>query len=199
MFRDPQIIFILREHSELISSLYREFIKAGATIDFDEFIGRKSTKDMYNTINLNHMYYLPLINLLFENFQNVMLINYDNLKNDTNYILPEISKFCGGRYDSLISSSKYYNVSPKKLGLKTVKLLNKIQHSPRNYKGIVPKTLLNKFKISPYNIASNWLKFMNNYGSDVAKFDDLSYIRSIFKEDWEEVKAYFDRGIYIKF
>jgi hypothetical protein len=198
IFKEPQIILILREHSALISSLYSEFIKAGATIDFDEFLGRKNTTNLQNTINLNYMYYVPLINILFENFQNVMLVNYDSLKNDTNYTLFEIAKFCGGKYENIRSSRKHHNISPQKLGLKTIKTLNKFQNSPRNPKGIIPKTLLNRFKISPYNIAIDWFKFMNNYGTDLVKHDDLTYIRSLFKKDWEEVKSFFDKGVYIK-
>ena len=186
-FPDADIILIVRKQTELLKSLYNQYIKVGGSISFHEYI---SGKHPYS-ININALKYTELLNQIQQHFSGrILLIDYNFLKNQVEDFGKALLNFvgCTDQIDFKRQSLNQVNTSLTDAQIITMIKLNRIFHtyySPNGYKFLKRSTYK---KIRSFFIGTTSLIYGNRKYNIFHK-DDLNVIEDFFSKDWYRIQG----------
>lgn len=127
-FPNAKVLIVVREQFELISSLYKTYIVHGGKAKLEDFIRPKSRQ-----ANLNEWFdfktycYDKLIEHYIGLFgrDNVLVVAYEDLKNDNQRFFNVLCKFSGASDGTLVAgATDKHNASLSELGSEMLRLLN---------------------------------------------------------------------------
>ena len=179
IFNDPKIIFGYRKHSDYIKSLYLQSLNMGKYWSFNDFF---SFNDENSLFNEKDFYLKPIIYELKQNFTDVYLYDFEDLKNDNEKIVNDMLYFLGSKMKFNDFEIKHENVSIKtqlnKLNSFTQKFFLSLYSKPFKILGIHPRILAHNY------ISRIRSKPLILRGFDKEKIDNH------YKSDWEEIKDF---------
>jgi len=185
-FPDADIVLIVRKQTELIRSLYNQYIKVGGSISFHEYI---SGKHPYS-ININALKYTELLNQIQQHFSGrILLINYNFLKNQVEDFGKAFLNFvgCTDQIDFKRQSLNQVNTSLTDAQIITMIKLNRIFHtyySPNGYKFLKRST----YKKIRSLLMKSTNMFYGRKKYNIFHPDDLESIEKFFFEDWNRIQ-----------
>ena len=147
---EVKIILILRSPIERAFSGYTHFKRdKRENLSFEEALQKEEERKQYNWIwawqYKNSGLYFEQVKAYLENFRNVKIILFDDLKTDANRTLAEICQFIGVSDDFEFDTSYKYNVSgdPKSAVLYKLETSRGLINFAKKF---IPKKLITKLK-----------------------------------------------------
>lgn len=128
LFPDAKIIIIIRNKDKWLWSLYKEYIKTGGIEEYNDFC--------MNWLIPNYTNFEETISILKKRFKEVLVLQYTDLKRNSNKFVKDICDFIGTEvpdYDKLL-----YNKSIRDNEINKYIFFNRIFKTKYNNKGILP-------------------------------------------------------------
>lgn len=128
MFPDAKIIIVLRDKDDWLWSLYKKYIRTGGIKKYDSFC-----VDMLNPHFIN---FEETVAILKKNFKEVLVLQYDDLKNNHSNFVKDICDFIG--VDVPMYKNEYYNKDILDKDIGKYIFFNKLFKTEYNAKGVLP-------------------------------------------------------------
>ncbi len=195
LFPAADIILIVRKQTELVKSLYNQYVRIGGHISFHDYIAGNSKY----SLEKHALEYMPLINWIKNIFSGrILLINYNLFQNNKEKFGQIFLDFTGA--DDYINFSKSgsvkINKSLSRVQVKYLTLLNRMfrnDYSPDGLRLPGKKTYkrMRKAVLSLACLAS-W-----NEPDGIYKKEDIETIDEYYLEDWSKIKSMLNREYLI--
>lgn len=121
-YPNAKIIICLREINSWLRSLYSQYIKRGGVYDYDGWY-----KKIFNKSFLCWYEYLKTLKILFKD---VLILTFEELKQNQKDFIKRIYKFIELDYDNIIFNDKITGKSLKEFKLELVRNLNILKIKP---------------------------------------------------------------------
>ncbi len=187
LFPKANIILVLRQHGQWISSMYRQYLHQGGLLDYKDFFSIKEDK----LIERKGLIYSELVESIMSTFNgNLLCINYNGLKNNNEKAVDVLQNFIGSTLENK-KKSVQVNVSVKNYQAKLLKKINFFTESlyddPVQRLTIFKRSgILNKFGFSSQNVVRK-IHFLRLFGSDVVNANNIEVVNDFYKDDWQWV------------
>ncbi|MCB0630479.1 MAG: sulfotransferase [Lewinella sp.] len=192
-FNDPKIIVVFREPSSFIKSSYKQYLNEGGTASWEEFI-------IENDAHLEQFKFSKYIKLLLNKVEldNLLILNYDQLRKNPMQFVEEMCTFIFGDYDRSM--------------LQQIKLSEKSNPSvPDNFESwYIRNNRVNKWlrKKVGFELSFRWKKWGINLNSFIRyilpriikkrKKRDISYLEEYFRQDWSECLSLIESAKHVQ-
>lgn len=186
IYRDPKIIFGIRNHLGFIISVYKQYLHEKGHHDFDYLFNLENN----GLIKHDDLLLMPRINFLKDNFEDVFIYSQESLIKRQDDFMVALNNFLG--IDSNLKPTKQKrkrsNEGVKSLyQVNTLKRLNKINY---HLEHLHPRLSLysvnfNRLGITPRNICQHHLKNIKSEKFDISqRYKD--FINEHYASDWQE-------------
>ena len=185
-FPDSDIILIVRKQTELLKSLYNQYIKVGGSISFHEYI---SGEHPYS-ININALKYIELLNQIQQKFSgSVLIVDYNFMKSHVEEFGKVFLSFvgCNDLIDFNKHSGRKVNTSLSNAQIKNMLRFNRQFHtyySPNGYKMFRRKTYK---KIRTIILRLTDFAYGNKQ-YDIFHKDDIEKLENFYDDDWRDTQ-----------
>lgn len=181
LYRDPKIIFGIRNQKDFLMSLYKQYLHQKGSKSLDYVFNEQNT----GLIKQEDLYFLPRIKLLKSMFSNVFVYSQETLKNDLVNFTNKLSLFFEESYNEANLLNQIDR--NKNVGVETVFQVNLLRRlNELNEHRFVPNLYggrFKKYKLTPRDICQNRLK---NIKSEKYMLPDQlkHFIEEKYNDDW---------------
>lgn len=189
LFPEAKILLSFRRHDKYIVSSYKEFLRQGGTLFFDEFFDIEHNKGFQQRQDL---LYRPKIEAVEEYFgRRPFVFLQEEISHDLQSLLKSMEEFLTGRAPEVREIDlKHQNKGVGYFPAKLLRLLNLVTKSELNPGGRLnlDNYYTRYLKIDPTSICQKWLAFI----PDRPMLDErqAARIREYYEQDWEFVCQY---------
>lgn len=175
-FNNPKIIICFREQSSAIKSHYKQYLKQGGKLSYEDFFNLDDT----GLLKIKDFEYSPKVDFLKLNFENVFVYLYEDFRDNPNTIINALEIFTGFDFP-LRKMDEKHNVSIQTdFQVNALRLLNHIPNHTNFITG--------RLKIRPRDIAKS-MKFIP---SESFKLPNEKEIKALFESDWSKIKSKYE-------
>lgn len=170
-----KIIVFFREPSAAMVSNYREYIYAGGTTTFEEWMQIDGLVETFN--------YLKIIQIIDYYFNNTMYFDYNDLKQNLQSTIKMMSKFTNLNFEiprTIVNARS--NVGIKNTNLELMRIVNRLRKTHYNKRFVSTKLIRKKFfKCFPLNV-------LNSIGTDNIDGYRVEYLKNEYSELWKNTQ-----------
>lgn len=184
LYLNPKIILGVRDQKKIIISLYKQYLHEGGSLSFNHFFNKHDT----GIFKLKDFLFLPRIQYIKDNFDDVFLYSQESLKERENDFTNALLKFMEIKSNILSQKKpkKFSNVGvSSQLQVNTLMKLNRFNKRLKN--SLLPIDLYSSFyrkkNITPRDICQNHLKDLKSDEFKI-KSETYKFITDYYKEDW---------------
>lgn len=185
-FPGSKLFLVLRNPTELIPSLYRQYIHMGGLTTFNEWWNQIDSGAYCFSSLVDHVMMLP--------FAHVEIMDFDEMITDPANTIERLEGLLESRFTGLpedVFKRRDANIGVRRCGARTLRYLNRYRRTKLNPSGIkgTEHKLLKMMRINPrFAIQKGPLKFLNSIGEDVIKEVDIGNLHEIYDSDWAITK-----------
>lgn len=187
-FPGSNCILFLREPASHLISCYAQFVMYGGLKSFSEYAAEREHFVAHNSL---------IDQVLEMKFARVLLFDYESLAGAPEDTIEAIGQFMGGvRFTPPRRSSRRMHASPKRAGLRFVRLINHIvwgkNHPKRlaRWQGTASsiRRALNFARVDQVRLAQGPLHWLNSLGPEVVSADEYESLRLKNLDHWEAAR-----------
>lgn len=177
-----KIMIGFREHTEIIVSMYNQYLKEGGKKKFNEFL----ELNYKSLIEGDGASFLKRINYIESRFENEPFIyTQNNLKNNFSQFINKLENFTNGVY----KNKNLYKESNKSIGnfqAEVLRNINKYSYSEFNPNGLIKWRFkpVRYLRLNPRAFCEKWLSIIPSKPMQIDK-SLISQIQLQYKEDWK--------------
>ncbi len=187
-----RLLLVLREPSAHLESLYHQHVMKGGTERFPVWLEQANVLD---AMDLN-----TLIDAIDDmEFSAVLLLDYDQLREDFGGAAGLVERFVGTRFDgSQERPSSRSNVSLKRAAARTIRVVNRFIDSPRNPRGRVNSAVMRILRVArlhPVDMMHRWPgRYLNRWGRPAIEPVELAELQEHFESSWVRARQRIREG-----
>lgn len=187
LFPVADIILVVRKQSDLVKSIYNQYIKVGGCIGFDDYC----FGDCASSLDKDALCYIPLLEQINKYFNGrILLLSFDLFKQDKNKFGQIFLDFAGSKdnIDFDKYGSKMVNASLSQGQLKHMLMLNKCVQTEYSHEGI---KLRSKNRYKRYrSVVMTFSKILGkNKSYDIYNYDVIRKLDEYYSADWKQLKS----------
>jgi len=185
LFPSANIILVVRKQSDLIKSIYNQYIKVGGCISFDDYC----FGNLSNSLDREALYYMPLLKQIKTHFNGkILLISFELFRKDKNKFGKIFLDFAGSKdnIDFERYGSKRVNVSLSQRQLKNMLILNKYVRTEYSPDGIKLRSRNRYKRYRSFVLALSGF-FGNNSFHGIFKNDTIKKLDDLYLSDWNQL------------
>lgn len=180
IFNNGEVIIFLRNHGDLLLSMYKQYIQEGGILKLNDFYGEEGV------IKPSDLLFTPRIKFLQKNFTQVYVLSYDEFKKEGDIYLNNFFRSIGIDVNSEKSAITIEN---KSISGKKIELMRKFNIVFPRLPKIIRK-ICERFHFKPRDIFQIRLKNWNTPDSeDLVEFKNR--VNEQFNEDFLKCEKYF--------
>lgn len=185
LWPEANIIVVVRQHGEWLSSMYRQYLHLGGTADFDNFFNTESDC----LVERAGLIYKDLVATIKYHFRSkILIINYNGLRKEPDATLHLLSDFIGCEFIKPVHQREI-NPSVKNLQARILRFFNSFQepaYDEHRRKIFFQRSrgLLYMLRLTPAQLIRNHFGFLSLFGGDVVTELQIENANHYFKQDW---------------